>query len=404
MAGTGIETFFLILGSIILIGYFSELFAKKTNIPNVLLLLAIGYLLQVTGYANATNIGGFMGVFATLALIILLFEGGLSLNILDVLFKSGRVFAISFWITVTSIIVGALVMKLFGFDYMVGAIVGAIAGGIGSATTISIIKGLNVPPQIGLFLTLESSITDVFSIILTIVFTQSLLSGNLDALFIGQGILSNFSVGLLLGIAVGAAVILMFSKIDKAYNYIVVLAITLLLYAVSELFAGSGAISVLVFAVILGNKGLIDQRLGKTGESEGTEIKEFHSEISFIVRTFFFVFLGAVVSFKSSNNFAVALAIILAFLFVRHLVSYFVTRGTEMFPHQKLLTAINPRGLATAVLAIYPLTLLQANPEFARGNPALVQQLIALPEIAFYIIVLSIVFTAVLVPIVMKKK
>ncbi|MBI4210047.1 MAG: cation:proton antiporter [Candidatus Diapherotrites archaeon] len=405
-AGTGIETVFLILGGIILIGYFSELFAKKTNIPNVLLLLALGYLLQVTGYANAADLSGIMGIFATLALIILLFEGGLSLNILDVLFKSGRVFLMAVGLTVASVLGGALVMKAFGFDWMVGAIVGALAGGIGSATTISVLRGLKVPEGINLFLTLESSITDVFSIVLTIVFTQSLLSGSINALFIGQGILGTFSVGLVFGVAAGIMGLFLFRKIEKGYYYMVVLALTLLLYALAELFGGSGAIAVLILAIILGNEGMIMRMFNRTEEKEELMMREFHSEISFIVRTFFFAFLGAIVAFNSAWNFMVAASLILVFLALRHVVSLLVTRGTEIAPYQKLITAINPRGLATAVLAIYPLAQFQAYSQQREiaGAADISRQLSALPEIAFYLIVLSIVLTAVLVPLVMNGK
>jgi NhaP-type Na+/H+ or K+/H+ antiporter len=68
-----------------------------------------------------------------------------------------------------------------------------------------------------------------------------------------------------------------------------------------------------------------------------------------------------------------------------------------------ILTAINPRGLATAVLATYPLAevakILPNNPSLSGIN----NQLGILPQICFYIILISLVVTSILIPLFYKK-
>ena len=285
------ESAFLIFGGILIIGYFGELLAKKFSVPSALLLLLIGYLLKFTGYVEIESIVGIQDLFGSLALIVLLFDGGLTLNLREVLFKSGRVLLLAFLTTVVAIILSIALFNFLGINPIIGAIFGAIAGGIGSTTTISIASSLKLPDRIKNFLTLESSITDVFSIILTIVLTQTLLSGSIDFQIISQGIASRFSTGLIIGAVTGIISLAILSKIQKGYNYMVTFAIVLILYAVTEFLAGSGAIAVLVFGLLFGNENAIRNAL-KLDINAGKRpiIKQFQNEISFFIRTFFLYF------------------------------------------------------------------------------------------------------------------
>jgi len=400
-----VETVLLIFGGLIFVGYFGELLSKRFSVPSALLLLAIGFTFKLTGFVNVESFIGFQDIFSTLALIILLFDGGLSLNIFEVLFKSGRVLAVGFIITVLSMIGTGLLFMLMGFNPLIGAILGAIAGGLGSSTTISIVKGLSLPPEIKNYLVLESSITDVFSIIFAIVFTQALVYGTFDISFISQGIVGRFSIGAFLGIMVGVASILMLSRIEKGYNYVITFAIMLILYSVAEFLGGSGAISVLTFGLLLGNEVTVRKIVRSNHQQEYPVIQEFQSEISFFVRTFFFVFLGIIVSLGNVTNFIVAFALMVLLYLIRYAVVYFSTMKSPFFNYYKVLSAINPRGLATAALATYPLMVVEQSLQTGKNAylSSLIPHLSALSEISFYLIILSIVFTTILVPISMKK-
>lgn len=401
----GVEGAFLIFGGIIFIGYFGELLSKKFAIPSALLLLLIGYLLRLSGSVESETLAPIQDIFGTLALIILLFDGSLSLKLEEVIFKSGRVVFNSIIITVLAIVGCALLFLVIGFNPVIGAIIGAIAGGIGSATTISFLKVLDVPSQVKNFLVLESSITDVFSIVLTIVFAQALLSGALDVQTLGQAVLGRFSIGVLIGIVVGLASIITLTKIKNGYNYMITFGIILTLYAITDIFSGSGAIAVLVFGLMLGNESAIRHILRMDSSEEKPVIKNFQEEISFFVRTFFFVFLGIIVELGSITNFIIALVLMILLYGIRYVSILVSTKGDkQLTSFFKLLVAINPRGLTTAVLATYPVILIQG--EIAKGNTSLTGALLQvenLPEIAFYIIILSIVATSVLVPMIMHN-
>ncbi|HIH10088.1 MAG TPA: hypothetical protein HA254_05475 [Candidatus Diapherotrites archaeon] len=400
-----IETAFLILGGIIVIGYFGELFAKRFMVPSALLLLAIGYGLKLSGYVDANDFIGLQGLVGTLALVVLLFDGGMSLNVFDVLFKSGRVLAVALFIMLISIVGSALLFAAFGMSWLVGAVFGAIVGGIDAGITISIERGVSHPEKVRNFLTLESSISDVLSIVLAIVLTQALITGAVDLQLISQGIAGKFSVGIFIGLLAGVASILALSKIEKGYNYMVTFALVLLLYSVAEFLSGSGAIAVLAFGLVLGNEAVVRRIMHSMDVESYPVIAQFQSEISFFIRTFFFVFLGIVVTLGNLVNFAIALVLMIMLCIIRYFVVYFSTKGSEYFEHKSVLAAMNPRGLATAVLASYPLLAVQGalGAQSGPAVAALALQLSSFSEIAFYLILLSILFTTVMIPLTNRK-
>jgi len=368
--------------------------------------LLIGYGIKLSGFADAKDFVGMQELFGSFALIVLLFDGGMCLNIFDVIFKSARALCVGATITLISMVASAALFMLMGFNALTGAILGAVAGGIGSTTTISIVKSLSLPKQIRNFLTLESSITDIFSIIFAIVLTETLVSGTINFQVIFSGIIGNFAIGLLIGMAAGMGVILLFSKIQKGYNYMMTFATVILLYAVTELLSGSGAIAVLAFGVILGNE-LPIRKTFKIALADGSmQIKQFQNEISFFIRTFFFVFLGIIVSLGNIQNLAIAVILMAILYVIRYFVICFFTLNTELAEHKKVLAAINPRGLATAVLATYPLIVVE-NSIAETGNNSLsvlLPQLASLSEISFYLIILSLAFTTILVPLATRKQ
>jgi cell volume regulation protein A len=80
----------------------------------------------------------------------------------------------------------------------------------------------------------------------------------------------------------------------------------------------------------------------------------FHSDLSFLVRSFFFVLLGASVEFIG-RPYVVATALILAGLFLARLIAVYTTswalQGVGR-PEKELILNLFPRGLVNAVLSI----------------------------------------------------
>jgi len=402
-----VEIAFLIFGGVLILGYIGEVLSKRFSVPSALMLLALGFALKISGLAEAGQLSGIQGLFGSLALAILLFDGGISLNMRDVLFRSGRVLLNAILLTALGMLGAAGLFHLLGMDPYLGAIMGAIAGGIGASTTMSLIGGLKLPQGIRTFLTLESTLTDIFSIIIAVVMSEALILGLFDTQQIAREMLVQLAVGLIVGIAMGVASFLLLKRIRKGYRYMMSLSLVLICFALSGYLGGNGPIAVLALGMVFGNA-------AKLMEEEGTEairshllIKELQQEIVFFIRTFFFVFLGVVVGLGSIDNLLIALAFVALLYLIRVISLRVVGIGSpEIAKYRPLLIAINPRGLATAVLATSPL-LLAREALASSADPRLMTilpQMEALPEIAFYTIILTIVATTFLVPISMKAK
>ena len=110
-----------------------------------------------------------------------------------------------------------------------------------------------------------------------------------------------------------------------------------------------------MFGLVLGNgkKILRMIRYESKGFEMDEETKQFHALTSFVIRTFFFVYLGMIVSFQNLDYILIGIIILLALLGVRYLAIYISTfkGGFEKDDLQTMMVMM-PRGLAAAILAI----------------------------------------------------
>ena len=71
---------FTLSGMIIILGFLANYLFRKTKIPDILILLLLGLLLGPTFHVvDPTSLISIAPLFANLALVILLFNGGLNL-------------------------------------------------------------------------------------------------------------------------------------------------------------------------------------------------------------------------------------------------------------------------------------------------------------------------------------
>ncbi len=132
-------------------------------------------------------------------------------------------------------------------------------------------------------------------------------------------------------------------------------------YAVSESIGGSGALSALVFGLILGNERDIVKLTSylkpddeKVTLSVSKGLKRFEAEIAFLIRTFFFVFLGIIFSFSTLYIFIMGI-LLSALLFVTRFGAVWITTAKSRLKKERpIMTFVLTRGLAAAVLATLP--------------------------------------------------
>ncbi len=184
--------FGLVVG-IIFIGFFSEIIFKKTNVPDVLILILVGILIGEVFSINAIDFGFAAQLFTTFALLFILFQGAINIDI-KVLFKSLpktlQLTIISFVFTV-GVIVG--ISYFLDYNIMHSLMLGTILAGTSSAVVIPLVNNVEIREKYGLVLTLESAISDVLCIIGTITIIEIISSGSFVASEVFKTVLSSFS-------------------------------------------------------------------------------------------------------------------------------------------------------------------------------------------------------------------
>lgn len=379
----------LLGGSIIVIGFLGNYLFEHTGFPDMLLLIVLGILLgPVTGLVDSSGIMGLASYLAALALVFILFDGGIAMNIYRVVSESPR----SAVLAVTGFVINVIATTLFMTFIVIpdaplvySVLFGTIFGGSSSIVVISIASRIKVSEKCSTILSLESAITDILCIVVSLAVIEIVLKGvSIDFSTIGQSVVGRFSIGSVFGIIFGIIWLNVLRRIVKAsYAYMLTLAVVLLSYALAEYFGGSGALCSLLFGIVLGNEKEIYKilRIEKpTNTAVDAGLKRFESEVAFLLRTFFFVYMGLIVTIGSITTIIIGVILSLMLLLVRFgAVTIATVRCDELKEERSVMRVILTRGLAAAVLATLPLQYAditkypEAGPIFQALSPIYIQ-------------------------------
>jgi len=366
---------------------------ERTRIPDVLYLILIGVIIgPVLNIVTPQDFGKVGSVFTLVALVVILFEGGLELTI-DHLRSSWRTTII---ITLTSYLLGWVIMTvavyyLADLTIPMSLFVGAVLAGPAPAVVIPLVRQLKISDSTRATMTLETPLGEALCIIVALSILDSL---TLEHVQIGEVIgrlLSSFLVAILIGGIGGFAWSILLEKIRQLRHAIFTTpSFILVLFGVTESLGFSGAVAALTFGVTLGNVGTLRvpwlSRKFKLKPMVHNEVeKSFFGEIVFLIKTFFFVYLGLSVRLVGIEMFGLAVALSLL-LFLSRLVAVWLatTRKTSTIRDASLMGTMIPKGTAAVVLASIPLQM-----GFIQGG--------TIQNVVYGVVVMSILLTALLV-------
>ena len=374
----------LAAGVVIFLGVAGEAFFKKTGIPDVAFLMVLGVIIgPVFGIIQPEAVIQVVPYFAALALIIIMFDGGLNLDIKHVIKTahfSTTLAILGFILSVVMITVAA--HYVLGWFWLESILLGSIVGGSSSAIVFGLVRNIKISEETKSMLSFESALTDILATIVAFILFEAVLIGNLDLEILQATLGKAIVVGLVLGFGVGVPWMYVSTKLGNAQHaYMLTLGILFVLFFLANSFGESGALTALVFGLMLGNKNHLSRilkfKLPRIEVDDPT-----HNQLTFLVRSFFFVFVGLMASFGQIEYVIFGILITVVVYFGR----LFVGKITLTRRFSKLDRAVTnsmiPRGLAAAVLATYPITLGLPNAE-------------AYPQIIFFIILSSVIITTI---------
>lgn len=358
--------FLLLMSGIFLLGFFGNIFFKKTKISDIFILIIVGLLLGPVFHLIPLNIvellRSFAPIFAAVALIILLFDGGLWLNFNGVIneIKNSFLFTILVFL-LTAGVSGVVLHFLFGFEWLYGFLAGSIIGGTSSAIVIPLVNRSSATSKTKIILTLESAMTDVFCIVATMTIAGLIATQTISTTHVIQGIFSAFAIATVIGLVGGIFWIKILRDYTEAkqFDYLLTLAFLFLLYVATEYLEGNGSFCALVFGLVLGNSSTILKAFKMKEYTIDKTMAHFQTEISLLIKTFFFVYMGIIIdlSIISLDTILIAIVLMVILLLVRILMSKIIFSKTLEKDDQKIISALHARGLAAAVLATSLLSL-----------------------------------------------
>ena len=134
------------------------------------------------------------------------------------------------------------------------------------------------------------------------------------------------------------------------------------LFFLANSFGESGALTALVFGLMIGNKNHLSRilkfKLPKIEMDDPT-----HNQLTFLVRSFFFVFVGLMASFGQIEYLIFGILVTIAVYFGRIFVGKITLTKRFSLLDRAVTNSMIPRGLAAAVLATYPITMGGPNAE-----------------------------------------
>ncbi|MBN2336172.1 cation:proton antiporter [Candidatus Bathyarchaeota archaeon] len=348
---------FILTGVIVCLGYIGSYLFNRKGIPDNLILILFGialgpglHLIDPSGFANIAPI------FSSLALLIILFDGGMNLNLYKVLEESPKALVLGVLnVLLSMVLTAAFTTLVLGWELLHGLLLGTIVGGTSSSIVLSLTRKMDVPERIDTLLSLESVFTDAIVIVLGITFLDLIVNAR-SMVFgdVAKSIASAFSIGIVFGLICGVLWLKLLSVIrDQTYDDILTLSITLFFYGLTEVVGGNGAIFALIFGLVLGNGVEIGGIFRMDGIVEiGGIMRKFMSQMSFFIRTYFFVYLGLIMFIE--NRLTVVYSVVLSLLLLvgRFVGVMFTTfRDPEFGEYRSVLTSMMPRGLAAAIMA-----------------------------------------------------
>jgi cell volume regulation protein A len=374
----------LAAGVTIFLGVAGEAFFKRTGIPDIAFLMVLGVIIgPVLGIIQADAVLEIVPYFAALALIIIMFDGGLNLDIKQIMKTAhfAMVLAILGFI-VSMVIVTMLAHYGLGWDWLDSILLSSIVGGSSSIIVFGLVRQLRVSEETKSMLSFESAMTDILSTIVAFILFEAVLSGYFSIDLLGITFGKSVAVGLLLGLGVGIPWMYVTTKLSNAqHSYMLTLGILFVLFFLAQSFGESGALTALVFGLMLGNRYRLSRYL-KFKLPDIPTNDTMHNQLTFLVRAFFFVFVGLLASFGQLEYVILGIIAALLIYFGRTIVTKIsLTRKFSQLD-RKVTAVMIPRGLAAAVLATFPLTLGLPNAE-------------AYPQIIFFIVLASVIITTI---------
>lgn len=338
--------------SLLILAYLFDISSSYTKIPSVIMLLISGWLVKSGTKLLGIEIADLniaLPILGTIGLILIVLEGSLELELnkskLPLILKTIGVSFIPMIIFSTCF---AYAISYFDKIPFSQGLVNAIPFGIiSSAIAIPSVKHLS--PSLKEFIIYESSLSDIFGVIL---FNYIIIYEKTKTIS-ASGILIEISVVLLITLFSIVILSYLLSKITHHVKFAPIIITIILIYLIAKEYHLPALIFIMMFGLFLGNLSkfgrykIVQKLKPQFLEKEVKKFQDLNSEMTFMIRALFFLLFGFLIEIEELLNIDTSIwagAIILSLFFLRFI--FLKIMRVQIFP----TIFIAPRGLITILL------------------------------------------------------
>ena len=356
------DSIFLQLATIGAVGIAAQWVAWRLRIPAIALLLSAGFLLgPVFGILNPKELfGELYKPIIGLAVAIILFEGGLTLNFKEIKHAATGVRRIIFFAGPLVWIFSTLAAHYgAGLSWPSSIVLGAILVITGPTVIMPLLRSAQLKSRPAALLRWEAILNDAIGALFAVIAFEVYLAsrGTLTWGELAVDILVAFAFAVAGGFAVGYATAQAFGRglVPEYLKVPVVLVTVLALFSISDsLLKESGLLTVTVMGITLANSRIASL----------TEMRRFKETVTVLLVSGLFIMLVASLKWSTLSSLGwPALVFVLLILFVARPAAVFLaTMGSDLTLKERALVSwIAPRGVvAVAVSGLFGASLAEA--------------------------------------------
>ncbi|SRR5579883_638367 len=332
-------------------GVCAQVLASYSQIPSIVFLLLFGLLLGPDGFGllYPSTLGNGLEVVVSLSVSLILFEGGLNLQIQQL----GKVSStlrnlVTFGVLIT-LIGGTLAAHwLSEFPWLIALLYASLVVVTGPTVINPLLKQVGVNQQLSTLLEGEGVLIDPIGAILAVIVLNLVLNGDAEPLILIKSLLVRLSIGGVIGISGGYLLRLILKQdhlLSPELKNLVVLAGVWGLFTLAQVLRSeSGLMVAVLMGIVLRATTLPEERL----------LRQFNEQLSILANSILFILLAADLSINSVfalgwGSFLTVLVMMLVVRPINVLISTW--NGDQSWREKIFLAWIAPRGIVAASMA-----------------------------------------------------
>jgi NhaP-type Na+/H+ or K+/H+ antiporter len=363
------EQILLQLAGVLILGIAMQWFAWRLRLPAILMLLGAGLLLgpgsQVLVRFGVLHepwlepdklFGNLLLPAVSLAVALILFEGGLTLNLREHKASSGVIWSLVTLGAAATFCVAALAaFALLGLNWRLSVLLGAILVVTGPTVIGPLLRHVRPSGKVGSILKWEGIIIDPIGAMMAIVVFEALISRQLAALPMLRLVSTIVLVGSACGAAAAGVIVLLFKRHwvpDFLHNSFVLVMVLLAFAGSNFLQPESGLFATTLMGLVLANQRRVNVN----------HVMEFKESVTILLISALFIVLGARLTLHqlASVPWGGMMLFLLALILIARPLTVLISTlfSSLTWPERKFLAVLAPRGIvAAAVASVFALRL-----------------------------------------------